>query len=70
VRGIDLSPGPAFVWWKLALGGVFALAGVAALMLLRTVRLEGMSRLWTARALSLGALLVGVAVVIRSFRSI
>jgi penicillin-binding protein 1A len=70
VRHVDLAPGPAFVWWQVALGGALFLAGVAALALVRVLRLEGAGRIWTARALSLGAFLVGGAVVVRSFRSL
>ena len=68
-HAIDLSPGPAFVWWQLALGGAVALAGVAAFTLLRRLRLRGTTPLWAARALSLCALLIGADVVLRSFRS-
>jgi penicillin-binding protein 1A len=70
VHGVDLAPGPAFVWWEFALGAAFALAGVAALLALRRLRLEGAARLWLARAASVGALGVGAAIVIGSFRSV
>ncbi len=69
VRGVDLSPGPAFVWWQLAFGAAVALAGAAALLALRRLRFEGVARLWAARAVSASALVAGAAVVIRSFRS-
>ena len=70
VRGVDLSPGPAFVWWQLALGAAFALAGAAALVVLRRLRFGGVAGLWAARAISAGALAVGAAIVVRSFRSV
>jgi len=70
VGGVDLSPGPAFVWWQLALGVTFALAGAAALVLLRRLRIAGAAGLWGARAASAGALAVGAAIVVRSFRSV
>ena len=70
MHGVDLAPGPAFVWWQVAVGGALFLAGVAALALVRVLQLEGNGRIWTARALSLGAFLVGGAVVVRSFRSL
>ena len=69
LRRVDLSPGPAFVWRQVALGGALAVAGVAALAVIRRLRLDGSGRLWVVRALSLGAFLAGSAVVIRSFRS-
>ena len=63
-------PGPAFVWWQLALGAAFALAGAAALVALRRLRFDGVARLWAARAVSASALAAGAAVVVRSFRSV
>ena len=70
LHGIDLSRGPAFVWWQLGLGGAVALAGVAALTILHRLRLRDTTHLWVARGLVLSAFVVGVAVTLRSFRSI
>jgi len=68
ILGADLSPGTAFVWWQLAVGAAIALVGGTALLALRRLRLDGL--LWTARAASACALVLGAALAIRSFRSI
>jgi penicillin-binding protein 1A len=70
LRGVELSPGPAFVWWELVLGLAAAAAGAVALVGARRLRASGAARLWTARAFSAAALVAGAAVVIRSFRAI
>jgi penicillin-binding protein 1A len=70
VVGVDLSPGPAFLWWQFALGTAIAIGGGAALLALRRLRLDGAAVLWAARACSAAALVVGAAVVVRSFRSL
>jgi membrane peptidoglycan carboxypeptidase len=70
VRGVELAPGPAFVWWELALGAAVAVAGAVALVLLRRLRADGVAGLWAARVVSAGALVAGAAVVIRSFRAV
>ena len=68
VTGVDLAPGPAFVWWELALGAACVLAGAAALAAVRRLPLARL-QLLAARLLPAAALLAGAAIVIRSFRS-
>jgi penicillin-binding protein 1A len=69
VVGVELGPGPAFVWWQLAVGAAFALVGAATLVAVRGLRFHRASGMLAVRALSAAALLAGAAVVIRSFRS-
>jgi membrane peptidoglycan carboxypeptidase len=66
VTGVDLSPGPAFVWWQLTLGAAVTLAALAALVVLRLRAARGQLVL---RVVVLAALAVGAAAVVRSFRS-
>jgi hypothetical protein len=74
VRGIDFLPGPAFVWWELALGTALVLAGIAAVVVSRDVRLKQRLRvehgLLAVRFCSLVLVLAGADVVARSFRVI
>jgi penicillin-binding protein 1A len=67
--GIEVAPGPAFVWWQLALGA--ALAGVAAVALVasRRPRFRGGRGLLAVRLVALVLLILGAAVVVRSFRT-
>jgi membrane peptidoglycan carboxypeptidase len=69
VRGIDLAPGPAFIWWQLALGATLALIGGALLLLSRRPRLRPVRALLVVRALAILAVVLGLAEVVRSFRS-
>jgi membrane peptidoglycan carboxypeptidase len=69
VTGIDLSPGPAFVWWQLALGATVMLLAALALVGTRTRRLDGRRTLVLIRVLLTVALLIGAAAVARSFRT-
>jgi membrane peptidoglycan carboxypeptidase len=67
--GIDVSPGPAFVWWQLALGSILALLGLLSLF---TIRRQPVGQLWmqiVIRLLSLAVVLIGLGEIIRSFRS-
>lgn len=69
VVGVDLAPGPAFIWWQLAVGATLT---VLALLFLVAVRGRGVSNVWARRMLTvLPALLVlvGVGVIVRSFRN-
>jgi membrane peptidoglycan carboxypeptidase len=70
VVGVDLSPGPAFVWWKLALGIAIAVAGSGANIASRSPRLRGHGRLLAIRFPALVLLLMGAVTVARSFRSV
>lgn len=69
VTGIDLSPGPAFVWRQLALGAAVMLVGAIALAGTRLRQLHGRRALVPIRVLLVVVVLVGAAVVVRSFRT-
>jgi penicillin-binding protein 1A len=69
VRGIDLAPGPAFLWWQFALGSALALAGTVALVALRLPRLRIPHGLIALRIASLLILLLGIGTAIRAFRT-
>jgi membrane peptidoglycan carboxypeptidase len=69
LRGVDLAPGPAFVWWQLALGALAVLAAAAALVTtrLRGGRLGGSALvLWL---LLLAVVVIGAAAIVHSFRT-
>jgi hypothetical protein len=70
VRGLDLAPGPAFVWWQLALGAGVAASGLLALLGLRLPRLRVIRLVPVLRLLALIVILFGAATVVRSFRSV
>jgi membrane peptidoglycan carboxypeptidase len=67
--GLDLSPGPVFVWWELALGLAVTLIGVAALLAARLDRLHPLRIALALRLLLVAAMLVGAATIVRSFRT-
>lgn len=69
LRGVELGPGPAFVWWQLALGGAIAVAGAAVLILSGSPRFRAVRAVYALRVLSVVSILGGAAAVIRSFRS-
>jgi membrane peptidoglycan carboxypeptidase len=69
VQGIELAPGPAFVWWELAVGAAIALLGTAALVTSRLPRFRLGRGMLAVRALSLVLALLGAAAVVRSFRT-
>ena len=65
--GFNLSPGPAFIWWQLALG--MTLVVVGGLTLGSRRRLDNR---WARLAVTLGLLaliIAGLGIAIRSFRS-
>ena len=67
VRGVDLAPGPAFVWWQLALGAAVVLIGAAGLVATRHGRfLRGVLVL---RLVPLAVMVIGVAAIRRPFRT-
>ena len=69
IVGINISPGPAFVWWQLALGSILAVLGVLCLF---TTRRQPVGQLWmqiVIRLLSLAVILIGLGEIIRSFRT-
>jgi membrane peptidoglycan carboxypeptidase len=74
VRGVDFSPGPAFIWWELVLGATLVAAGIAAVIVSWKGRLVDRLRanhgLAVVRLCSLVLVLAGADVVVRSFRVI
>jgi penicillin-binding protein 1A len=66
VRGVDLGPGSAFVWWQLALGVGIAAAGAA---LVPTLRLAGLRRMSILPVIRLAFFLAGALLVVRAFRA-
>jgi hypothetical protein len=71
VRGIDLSPGPAFVWWQLLLGAMLVVFAVAGLSL-RRLRgsAPGVVDSLAVRIALFAVVTTGAAVIVRSFRSV
>jgi penicillin-binding protein 1A len=69
LRGVDLSPGPSFVWWQLALGATITLIGAIALIGARQRRLHDPRALMAIRVLSALVLISGAAAIIRAFRT-
>jgi len=70
VHGIDLSPGPAFIWWELIFGASLVVLGAAAVFISKMPRLRVEHGLIAVRLCSLALVLAGVDVVARSFRVI
>jgi membrane peptidoglycan carboxypeptidase len=69
VVGVDLAPGPAFVWLLLAGGALLTLVGAASLVVFRGRRTGGA---WAHRATTVVRVLVmlaGLGAIIRSFRT-
>jgi membrane peptidoglycan carboxypeptidase len=65
LRGVDLAPGPAFLWWQLALGAAIAAVGTAVPML----RLIGLGRVPNLPAIRLAMLVTGAVFIVRAFRA-
>ncbi len=70
VYGLDLAPGPAFVWWQLALGAAVAALGLLALLGALLPASRAVPGLPALRLLALIATLLGTATAVRSFRSV
>lgn len=68
VLGINLSPGPAFIWWQLALGTTLILLGGLALATGRRHPGNGWTRL-TLTIVFLALVIAGLGTVVRSFRT-
>lgn len=69
LRGVDLAPGPAFVWWQLLLGTVVvsvAAAGLAATQRRRSWLPRGV---FAFRFVLLAVAVIGAATIARSFRT-
>lgn len=69
VRGVDLAPGPAFVWWKLGLGVAIAVSGAVVFSAARPLGLGRPGGVLVLRAPALALLVLGLATVVRSFRT-
>jgi penicillin-binding protein 1A len=70
IAGINLSPGPAFVWWQLTLGTILTLLGAVSFVASRRGR--RIDNAWLRVAITLVYLvvfLVGLGTVVRSFRT-
>jgi penicillin-binding protein 1A len=70
LHGVELSPGPAFVWWELALGAFMAAVGVVVLVASRLPRFRVVYGVVAIRALSLALALLGAGAIVRSFRAV
>lgn len=66
--GVSLAVGPAFVWRELLAGAATAALGVGLLLISRLPRLRPLRFVPTIRLLSLAAVLLGAAAIVRSFR--
>jgi hypothetical protein len=66
LRGVDLAPGSAFVWWQLALGAAIVALGLAVWPVLR---LAGLRRMSVLPVLRLVMLLTGAIFIVRAFRA-
>jgi membrane peptidoglycan carboxypeptidase len=66
LRGVDLAPGSAFVWWQLALGAAIVALGLAVWPVLR---LAGLRRVSILPALRLVMVVTGAIFIMRAFRA-
>jgi len=69
LNGVDLSIGPAFVWWQLAVGAVIVSLGAAAFLAIRPSHLGAVRGVFVLRLLFLLVAVIGAAAIIRSFRT-
>jgi penicillin-binding protein 1A len=70
VTGVDLSAGQAFVWWELTLGVAIALVGLVAVVGTRLLgRVRAVRGLPAIRLALVVVVVIGAAVVVRSFRT-
>ena len=68
-RGVDLAPGPAFVWWQLLLGAAVVLAAAAGLAVTQRRRDWLPRGLLAFRLVLLAVAVIGAAAIVRSFRT-
>jgi hypothetical protein len=66
VYGVDVSVGPAFIWWQFAFGAAVAVIGATGLGHVSAAAFQGMRGLIAGRLALLA--LAGAATVVRSFR--
>jgi membrane peptidoglycan carboxypeptidase len=69
VFDVDLAPGPAFTWWQLALGALILVGGLSALLVLRRPRFATAHGRLAAQLASVVLIVLGAAVIVRSFRT-
>ncbi|HZU77151.1 MAG TPA: biosynthetic peptidoglycan transglycosylase [Dehalococcoidia bacterium] len=69
VRGVDLAPGPAFVWWQLLLGAGVIVTACAALVATRLRRARLLPGVVLLRLVLAAAAVVGATAIVRSFRT-
>jgi membrane peptidoglycan carboxypeptidase len=69
VQGVDLAPGPTFVWWKLGLGVAIAVAGAVVFAAARSMEPRGRGGVLVLRVPAILLLVLGLATVVRSFRT-
>jgi membrane peptidoglycan carboxypeptidase len=69
VRGVELAPGPAFVWWELAVGAAAVLLAAVALVASRLPQFRVAHPIVIYRLAGVAVALLGVALVVRSFRT-
>ena len=69
MRGVDLAPGPAFVWWQLVLGVTIVLVGAAGLVATRLRRARLPRGVLVLRLVLLAVMVIGAAAIVRSFRT-
>jgi penicillin-binding protein 1A len=69
LTGVDLAPGPAFVWWQLALGTAVTVLGAVALAALRQPRFHVAHGLLALRLAALVLVVIGIGAATRSFRT-
>ncbi len=69
IRGVDLAPGSAFIWWRLALGTAVTLLGTLLLVASQRPRLRIAHGLVAFRIASVLLTLFGIGIAIRAFRT-
>jgi membrane peptidoglycan carboxypeptidase len=69
VIGVDLAPGPAFVWWQLVLGAGIVVVGAVSLVATRRRNGRCLRGVLVLRLALLAVVVVGAAAILRSFRT-
>jgi membrane peptidoglycan carboxypeptidase len=69
VRGVDLAPGPAFVWWQLVLGIAIVVIAAPGLVATRLRRGRLPRGVLVLRLVLLAGVVIGAAAIVRSFRT-
>jgi membrane peptidoglycan carboxypeptidase len=69
VRGVDLAPGPAFVWWQLGLGIAIIVIGAPGLVATQLRRGRPPRGVLVLRLALLAGVVIGAAAIVRSFRT-